>query len=140
RAGGQVELRGVRIGPGGIGDGLAGGESGAGGGVVGRGGGSGGKRLVGYVVPAAGGGADPAGLRGHVGSSLPDYMVPSAIVVLDGLPLTPNGKLDRRALPAPDLTPTGVRRLPRTPQEEMLCGLLAEVLGVGRVGIGDDFL
>ena len=93
------------------------------------------KRLVAYVV----GTADPAAVREHVAASLPSYMVPSAVVALDALPLTPNGKLDRRALPAPGLTSGGAGRGPRTPAEEVLCGLFAELLGVERVGIDDGF-
>src|SRR5207244_575232 len=95
-------------------------------------------QLVGYVVLAAGAAADAAALRSHVGARLPDYMVPSAIVFLDRLPLTSNGKLDRGALPAPQVR-AGVLRFARNPREELLCALFAEVLGLERVGIDDDF-
>ena len=97
------------------------------------------KRLVGYVVGAPGITPDPSALRAHVGRHLPDYMVPSSIVVLDRLPLTQNGKLDRLALPAPAEHRVVGGRLARTPQEEVLANLFAEVLGVDRVGVDEDF-
>jgi nonribosomal peptide synthetase DhbF len=97
------------------------------------------KRLVGYVVAAGAGAPEAASLRAHVAQSVPDYMLPSAYVVLERLPLTPNGKLDRRALPAPEVRGVAPWRGPRTPQEEILCALFGEVLGVGGVGIADNF-
>ncbi|WP_326682673.1 non-ribosomal peptide synthetase [Streptomyces sp. NBC_01237] len=102
------------------------------------------KRLAGYVVPEEGAGQGEAltrRLRDHVKATLPDYMVPSVLVTVGALPLTVNGKLDVRALPAPDFAGTGTSRPPRTPGEETLCALYAEVLGLpaDSVGIDSDF-
>ncbi|MVO85503.1 amino acid adenylation domain-containing protein, partial [Streptomyces sp. p1417] len=84
-------------------------------------------------------GALVGSLRGHLGERLPAHMVPAAVVAVAEVPLTPNGKLDRRALPVPDFAPAATGRAPRTPREELLCGLFAEVLGLDRVGVDDDF-
>ena len=97
------------------------------------------KRLVAYVVGGDGGPLDVAELRRHAGATLPEHMVPSWFVTLDALPLTTNGKLDTRALPAPDITAGSDGRAPRTPEEEICCGLFAEILGVSSVSMDDNF-
>ncbi|MFD7663678.1 amino acid adenylation domain-containing protein [Streptomyces sp. NPDC059788] len=91
------------------------------------------KRLVAYVVGNA------ERIREFASGRLPDYMVPSATVVLDELPLTAHGKVDRAVLPAPDYGVVVSERVARTPQEQILCRLFAEVLRLERVGVDDGF-
>jgi amino acid adenylation domain-containing protein len=99
-----------------------------------------GRRLVAYVVPVDGSNAAAAELRAHVAAQLPEYMVPALWMVLDSMPLTPSGKVDRRALPAPDVTAAAAatRVPPRTPAEELVAGIWESVLGV-RPGVHDNF-
>ena len=99
-------------------------------------------RLVAYVVPAAlaaGAWPHPEELRQRLEESLPRPLVPSAVVLLERLPRTPNGKLDRAALPAPQVEGAGSYRAPRTAAEVGMAALWAEVLGVERIGVDDDF-
>ncbi|WP_326595044.1 amino acid adenylation domain-containing protein [Streptomyces sp. NBC_01803] len=98
----------------------------------------GGQELVAYAVPAADRVPDAATLRRHAADRLPAPMVPGAVVVLDALPRTPNGKVNRRALPAPDAAAHG-QAPPGNPDEQVLCELFADVLGVPGVGADDDF-
>jgi acyl carrier protein len=95
------------------------------------------QRLVAYVVPRAAPGPAGSSLRRFLRQTLPDYMVPAAIVLLERLPLTPNGKVDRRALPKPERQ--GALVAPRNPAEERMAAMWAEVLGLERVGIHDNF-
>src|SRR6185369_8896933 len=98
--------------------------------------GPGGKRLVAYV----GGDAIPEELRRSLQARLPEYMVPAAFVTLATLPLTPNGKVDRKALPEPERQTSAETWLaPRTPVEEVLAGIWAELLGLERVGADGHF-
>ncbi|MFH8347764.1 amino acid adenylation domain-containing protein [Streptomyces sp. NPDC018045] len=97
------------------------------------------RRLVGYAVVEEGAEAGGRLLQKHVTGLLPEFMVPAAVVVLDALPRTPNGKVDRAALPAPDFTARAAGRAPRTPAEDVLCRLFAEVLGLERAGVEDSF-
>ncbi len=98
-------------------------------------------RLVGYYV-ASNGPLRSTELKAHLSSILPQYMVPSVLVQLDALPLSPSGKVDRRSLPAPDgnrAEPEGRPVAARTPVEETLCAIWADVLGLADVGVHDDF-
>ena len=99
-------------------------------------------RLVAYVVFGEESRFDLREMRRFLRRSLPDYMVPSLLMELDELPLTPNGKLDRKALPDPETALPSEEEAfvaPRTPTEEVLAGIWAEVLGRERVSVDDDF-
>jgi amino acid adenylation domain-containing protein len=101
---------------------------------------SGEKRLVGYVV--SDGSVTTDQLRAHVAEWVPDFMVPSAFALLDELPRTPSGKIDRLALPEPE-TAAAARTeafvAPRTPMEENIAAIWADVLNIEKVGVHDDF-
>ncbi|GAB2729538.1 non-ribosomal peptide synthetase [Nocardia thraciensis] len=96
------------------------------------------RRIVAYLVGDPGAAPDTASVGAGVAAVLPEYMVPSAYVVLDAIPLTANGKLDQRALPAP-AAPVRAYRAPGTPIEHATAQTVAEVLGLDRVGLDDGF-
>ncbi|WP_122325857.1 non-ribosomal peptide synthetase, partial [Pseudomonas coronafaciens] len=102
-----------------------------------------GKVLAAYLVPSAATQDHDAlrdTLKSHLKASLPDYMVPAHLVILETMPLTPNGKLDRKALPAPDVSQAQQEYLaPQTEMEQQLATIWADVLKVERVGITDNF-
>ncbi|MET0397259.1 MAG: amino acid adenylation domain-containing protein [Longimicrobiaceae bacterium] len=134
----QVKVRGVRVEPGEAEAALAAHPGVREAAVTARGDARGETRLVGYVVPA-GREVDAAELRAWLRARLPGPLVPEALVVLDALPLTSSGKLDRAALPDPAGRGAAAHVAPRTPVEAALAALWAEVLGVERVGVRDDF-
>jgi amino acid adenylation domain-containing protein len=100
------------------------------------------KRLTAYVTAKAEQKPKTSDLRKYLKIRLPEYMVPSAFVILEALPLTPNGKVDRKALPVPELKGLGSEKdyvAPRTPLEEEMAAIWSEVLGVDRIGLHDNF-
>ncbi|MFC4065338.1 non-ribosomal peptide synthetase, partial [Actinoplanes subglobosus] len=128
RADDQVKIRGFRIEPGEVAAALQEHPGVRQAAVVPHGG-----HLIAYITGNA------LDLRVWAAERLPDHLVPAAVVVLDALPMTVAGKLDRRALPEPDLAGIAGSTAPRTPAEEILCGLFAEVLALPVVGATDDF-
>ncbi|GHF80856.1 hypothetical protein GCM10018790_68250 [Kitasatospora xanthocidica] len=97
------------------------------------------RQLVGYLVSDGPVAPDLAEVRRRLAGVLPDYMLPAHLRVLPELPLTAHGKVDRMALPAPDFAAPAGDRPTRTRTEEILCGVLAEVLGLAEVGVDDSF-
>jgi amino acid adenylation domain-containing protein len=97
------------------------------------------KRLVAYVVPQPEINLTINEIRQFLRAKLPDYMVPTAFILLDAFPLTPNGKIDRRALPVPDLQSQGEYIAPRNPIEEKMAQIWGDVLKLKRVSIEDNF-
>ena len=97
------------------------------------------KRLAAYLVPSGSDELDCAGVRAWAAARLPDYLVPAALVVLPELPRTGNGKLDRKALPAPEITASATSRAPRNEQEETSAGCTPRCSASPGSAIDDDF-
>jgi amino acid adenylation domain-containing protein len=101
------------------------------------------RKLVAYIVPQDGAELSLSELRNHLKQSLPEFMVPSAFVILQEFPLTPNGKVDRKALPAPDQEQRLALEMeyvePSSPVEIALAQIWQDLLGIERVGIHDNF-
>ncbi|MFD0819569.1 amino acid adenylation domain-containing protein, partial [Micromonospora zhanjiangensis] len=131
RADDQVKVRGFRVEPGEIESALSGHPGVAHAAVTVRE-----DRLLAYVTPAD---VDPQAVRDDLAARLPQHLVPAVVVALEALPTTPNGKVDRAALPDPDFAAGSTGREPRTETERVLCDLFAQVLGLDRVGVDDNF-
>ncbi|MFN7945815.1 MAG: amino acid adenylation domain-containing protein [Blastocatellia bacterium] len=100
------------------------------------------KRLVAYLIAEEGRQPNVSELREYLGQRLPEYMVPSAFVMLEAFPLSPNGKVDRKALPAPDTARPDLEAqyvAPRTPIEKLIAQTWSDILGVEKIGIHDNF-
>ena len=140
RADGQVKIRGFRIEPGEIEATLTGHPGVAQSVVLARTARTGGRRLVAYLVPTGSKQRpEPADLREYLAERLPDYLVPSAYVLLDRMPTTVSGKLDTAALPEPPGADIVTGRAPTTDRQRILCELFAAMLGITAIGIDDDF-
>jgi nonribosomal peptide synthetase DhbF len=139
RADHQVKIRGIRIEPAEVAAALERYPSVSRAAVTAREDRPGDRRLVAYVVPASGAGVDTTAIRDGLREVLPQYMVPSAIVVLDQLPSTSSGKLDRNALPVPDYGALSGPGVAVSAQEQVLCELFAEALGIADIGVEDSF-
>ncbi|MEU1707404.1 non-ribosomal peptide synthase/polyketide synthase [Streptomyces sp. NPDC005706] len=137
RADDQVKIRGFRVEPGEVEAALAAHPDVVDVAVLARADRPGAKRLVAYVVGPAG--QDGEELRAFAARTLPDYLVPAAVVPLTALPLSRNGKVDRAALPAPDAVPGRTRVEPRTEAERRTAAVFGEVLGSEPPGVEDDF-
>ncbi|MEI6212434.1 MAG: non-ribosomal peptide synthetase, partial [bacterium] len=139
RADEQVKIRGFRIEPGEIASALSSIEGIGQAAVVVREV-AGERRLIAYLTPQVSGSVPEAAiLRQRLSQSLPEYMIPSAFMQLEALPLTSSGKLDRRALPAPEISGDSVYVPPETASEILLCRLFAELTGAKEVSVDDNF-
>ena len=139
RADAQLKIRGYRIEPGEIEAALRAHERVHDVAVVARADVPGGPALVAYLVLRGESALDDAAARQFLRARLPEYMVPARFITVAALPLMPNGKLDHRALPPPGSRAGAERLAPSTPAEDLMAVIWAQVLGIERVGVHDNF-